>query len=85
MFELESATGILSGVSVVLSLLSIWLCQMVQKRVDSVSAEMITDHLKLSDDLKLHREEINRALDALRRECVGRAHYLETRARDSLH
>ena len=85
MFELESATGILSGVSVALSLLCIWLSQLIQRRIDAVSAEMITDHIRLAADVKAQREDMERALDALRRECMGRAQYLESKARESLH
>ena len=81
MFELDSATGILSGVSVALSLLSIWMCQAVGRRLDAVSAEMITDHLTARNDAEMLKKEI----ETLRRESVGRAHWLEQRARDSLH
>ena len=81
MIGFEGVAGILSGVSVALSLLAVWLCQMIQKRVAAVSAEMITDHLRLADDLNTIRKEFK----TLREECVGRAHYLEQRARESLH
>ena len=85
MYTLDSVAGILSGVSVALSLLCVWLCQVVQRRIDAVSAEMITDHLRLLDDVKTTRADLKKEIEALRQEVVGRAHYLESRARDSLH
>lgn len=85
MWGMESAAGILSGVSVALSLLSIWLCQMTQRRVDRVSSDAVTDALLLRDELKAERKRREREIQTLRREAVGRAHYLESKARDSLH
>lgn len=85
MLSLEIVTGTLAGVSVALSVLSIWMVQVVQRRLDRFAEEVITDVLKVQNDIAAARKAATREVEVLRRETVGRAHYLEAKARDSLH
>lgn len=85
MYTLDSVADILTGVSVALSLFCVWVCQLVQRRIDAVSAEMITDHLRLIEDVNQTRTQLRQEIESLRREVVGRAHLLEAKARESLH
>lgn len=85
MYTLDSVADILTGVSVALSLFCVWVCQLVQRRIDAVSAEMITDHLRLIEDVNQTCTQLRQEIESLRREAVGNAHLLEVKARESLH